>query len=77
MASPNGGIEAAEKLHQKLEGSDLRNVPITHICPLIMGEMYHPDSILNPHKKIRKMLTHYDAGFTLRTYTQHNRNKMR
>ena len=52
MASPNGGIEAAEKLHQKLEGSDLRNVPITHICPLIMGEMYHPDSILNPHKKI-------------------------
>ena len=67
------------------------------------GEMYHPDSVVNIHKKILKdaglehlrfhdlrhtfatlalqngvdvktvssMLGHFDAGFTLRTYTRH------
>ena len=71
------------------------------------GEMYHPDSIVNLHKKILKsaglghlkfhelrhtfattalqngvdvktvssMLGHYDAGFTLRTYTHATRQK--
>ena len=40
MASPNGGIEAAEKLHKKLEGSDLRNILILHclfLCGLFQG----------------------------------------
>ena len=73
----------------------------------ITGEMYHPDSIVNLHKKILKdaglphirfhdlrhtfatlalqngvdvktvssMLGHYDAGFTLRTYTHATRQK--
>ena len=71
------------------------------------GEMYHPDSVVNLHKKILKdaglehirfhdlrhtfatlalqngvdvktvssMLGHYDAGFTLRTYTHATRQK--
>lgn len=71
------------------------------------GEMYHPDSVVNSHKKILKsaelthlkfhelrhrfattalqngvdvktvssMLGHYDAGFTLRTYTHATRQK--
>ena len=71
------------------------------------GEMYHPDSVVNLHKKILKdaglehirfhdlrhtfatlalqngvdvktvssMLGHYDAGFTLRTYTPATRQK--
>lgn len=71
----------------------------------ITGEMYHPDSVVNIHKKILKdaglphlkfhelrhtfattalqngvdvktvsaMLGHYDAGFTLRTYTHATR----
>ena len=73
----------------------------------ITREMYHPDSIVNLHKKILKdaglphirfydlrhtfatlalqngvdvktvssMLGHYDAGFTLRTYTHATRQK--
>lgn len=73
----------------------------------ITGEMYHPDSVVNLHKKILKdaglphirfhdlrhtfattalqngvdvktvssMLGHYDAGFTLRTYTHATRQK--
>ena len=73
----------------------------------ITREMYHPDSIVNQHKKILKdaglphirfhdlrhtfatlalqngvdvktvssMLGHYDAGFTLRTYTHATRQK--
>lgn len=76
------------------------NNPYTFPSP-ITGEMYHPDSVVNLHKKILKdaglphirfhdlrhtfattalqngvdvktvssMLGHYDAGFTLRTYT--------
>ncbi len=71
----------------------------------VTGEMYHPDSVVNLHKKILKkanlphirfhdlrhtfatlalqngvdvktvssMLGHYDAGFTLRTYTHATR----
>ena len=74
----------------------------------ITGELYHPDSVVNLHKKILKdaglphirfhdlrrhtfattalqngvdvktvssMLGHYDAGFTLRTYTHTTRQK--
>lgn len=73
----------------------------------ITGEMYHPDSVVNLHKKILKdaglphirfhdlrhtfattalqngvdvktvssMLGHFDAGFTLRTYTHATRQK--
>lgn len=73
----------------------------------VTGEMYHPDPIVNLHKKILKdaglphirfhdlrhtfatlalqngvdvktvssMLGHYDAGFTLRTYTHATRQK--
>ena len=73
----------------------------------ITGDMYHPDSMVNLHKKILKdaglphirfhdlrhtfattalqngvdvktvssMLGHYDAGFTLRTYTHATRQK--
>jgi len=73
----------------------------------ITGDMYHPDSVVNLHKKILKdaglphirfhdlrhtfattalqngvdvktvssMLGHYDAGFTLRTYTHATRQK--
>ena len=73
----------------------------------VTGEMYHPDSVVNLHKKILKdadlpylrfhdlrhtfattalqngvdvktvssMLGHYDAGFTLRTYTHATRQK--
>ena len=73
----------------------------------ITGEMYHPDSVVNLHKKLLKdaglphirfhdlrhtfattalqngvdvktvssMLGHYDAGFTLRTYTHATRQK--
>ena len=73
----------------------------------ITGELYHPDSVVNLHKKILKdaglphirfhdlrhtfataalqnsvdvktvssMLGHYDAGFTLRTYTHATRQK--
>ena len=73
----------------------------------LTGEMYHPDSVVNLHKKILKdaglehirfhdlrhtfattalqngvdvktvssMLGHYDAGFTLRTYTHATRQK--
>ena len=41
------------------------------------GEMYHPDSMAKLHEKILKtvssMLGHYDAGFTLRTYTHATR----
>ena len=71
------------------------------------GEMYHPDSVVNLHKKILReagiphirfhdlrhtfatmalqsgvdiktvsaMLGHYDAGFTLKTYTHATRQK--
>ena len=73
----------------------------------LTGEMYHPDSVVNLHKKILRdaglehlrfhdlrhtfattalqngvdvktvssMLGHYDAGFTLRTYTHATRQK--
>ena len=73
----------------------------------LAGEMYHPDSVVNLHKKILKdaglehlrfhdlrhtfattalqngvdvktvssMLGHFDAGFTLRTYTHATRQK--
>ncbi len=73
----------------------------------LTGEMYHPDSVVNLHKKILKdaglehfrfhdlrhtfattalqngvdvktvssMLGHFDAGFTLRTYTHATRQK--
>ena len=73
----------------------------------VTGEMYHPDSVVNLHKKILKdvglehfrfhdlrhtfattalqngvdvktvssMLGHFDAGFTLRTYTHATRQK--
>ena len=81
-------------------------------CPYMFpspltGEMYHPDSVVNLHKKILKdaglehlrfhdlrhtfattalqngidvktvssMLGHFDAGFTLRTYTHATRQK--
>lgn len=80
--------------------------PYLFLSP-ITGEMYHPDSVVNLHKKILKdtglphirfhdlrrtfattalqngvnvktvssMLGHYDAGFTLRTYTHATRQK--
>ena len=73
----------------------------------LTGEMYHPDSVVNLHKKLLKdarlehprfhdlrhtfattalqngvdvktvssMLDHFDAGFTLRTYTHATRQK--
>ena len=69
----------------------------------LTGEMYHPDSVVNLHKKIlmdaglehlsrhtfattalqngidvktvSSMLGHFDAGFTLRTYTHATRQK--
>ena len=82
------------------------NNPYLFPSPLT-GEMYHPDSVVNLHKKILKdaglphirfhdlrhtfattalqngvdvktvsnMLGHYDAGFTLRTYTHATRQK--
>ena len=75
----------------------------------LTGEMYHPDSVVNLHKKILKdaglehlrfhdlrhtfattalqngvdvktvssMLGHFDAGFTLRTYTNAARSRTR
>ena len=75
--------------------------------PPLTGEMYHPDSVVNLHKKILRdaglehlrfhdlrhtfattalqngvdaktvssMLGHFDAGFTLRTYTHATRQK--
>ena len=78
-----------------------------HFPSPITGELYHPDSVVNLHKKILKdaglphirfhdlrhtfattalqngvdvktvssMLGHYDAGFTLRTYTHVTRQK--
>ena len=80
--------------------------PYMFPSPLV-GEMYHPDSVVNLHKKILKdaglghlrfhdlrhtfattalqngvdvktvssMLGHFDAGFTLRTYTHATRQK--
>lgn len=82
------------------------NSPYMFPSPLT-GEMYHPDSVVNLHKKILKdaglehlrfhdlrhtfattalqngvdvktvssMLGHFDAGFTLRTYTHATRQK--
>lgn len=58
MASPNGGIKAAEKLHQKLEGSALRNILIAHICSTPHhGRNVPPQLHLEPAQKNLK-----DAG---------------
>ena len=48
-ASPNGGIKAAEKLHQKLKGSALRNILILHclfLCGLFQSFFLPPDPLV-------------------------------
>ena len=97
--------QAAVELLLQEHGKHPEN-PYLFPSPLT-GEMYHPDSVVNLHKKILKdaglehirfhdlrhtfattalqngvdvktvssMLGHYDAGFTLRTYTHATRQK--
>lgn len=101
VSIPQSAVELLLLEHQKHPGS-----PYLFPSPLT-GEMYHPDSVVNIHKKILKvaglqhirfhdlrhtfattalqngidvktvssMLGHYDAGFTLRTYTHATRQK--
>jgi len=96
--------EAVDLLIQEHEKHP--NTPYMFPSP-VTGEMYHPDSVVNLHKKLLKdaglphirfhdlrhtfatmalqngvdvktvsaMLGHYDAGFTLRTYTHATRQK--
>ena len=95
ISIPQGAVDLLVAEHQKHPGS-----PWMFPSPKT-GEMYHPDSVVNIHKKILKdaglehlrfhdlrhtfatlalqngvdiktvssMLGHFDAGFTLRTYT--------
>lgn len=101
VSIPQDAVDLLKLEHQKHPGN-----PYMFPSPLT-GEMYHPDSIVNLHKKILKraglnhvrfhdlrhtfattalqngidvktvssMLGHYDAGFTLRTYTHATRQK--
>ena len=101
VSIPQAAVELLIQEHEKHpENPYLFPSPLT-------GEMYHPDSVVNLHKKILKdaglehlrfhdlrhtfattalqngvdvktvssMLGHYDAGFTLRTYTHATRQK--
>ena len=95
ISIPQDAVDLLVAEHQKYPGS-----PWMFPSPKT-GEMYHPDSVVNIHKKILKdaglehlrfhdlrhtfatlalqngidvktvssMLGHFDAGFTLRTYT--------
>lgn len=101
VSIPQTAVELLIQEHDKHPDS-----PYLFPSPLT-GEMYHPDSVVNLHKKILKdaglphtrfhdlrhtfattalqngvdvktvssMLGHYDAGFTLRTYTHATRQK--
>ena len=99
ISIPQEAVELLRREHEKHPDS-----PCLFPSPLT-GEMYHPDSVVNLHKKILRdaglphlrfhdlrhtfatmalqngvdvktvsaMLGHYDAGFTLRTYTHATR----
>ena len=101
VSIPQAAVELLLQEHEMHPDS-----PYLFPSPLT-GEMYHPDSVVNLHKKILKdagledirfhdlrhtfattalqngvdvktvssMLGHYDAGFTLRTYTHATRQK--
>ena len=101
VSIPQMAVELLIQEHDKHSDS-----PYMFPSPLT-GEMYHPDSVVNLHKKILKnaglehlrfhdlrhtfattalqsgvdvktvssMLGHFDAGFTLRTYTHATRQK--
>lgn len=101
VSIPQAAVDLLIQEHDKHPDS-----PYLFPSPLT-GEMYHPDSVVNLHKKILKdaglphlrfhdlrhtfattalqngvdvktvssMLGHYDAGFTLRTYTHATRQK--
>ncbi len=101
VSIPQGAVDLLIQEHEKHPDS-----PYLFPSPLT-GQAYHPDSIVNLHKKILKdanlphirfhdlrhtfatmalqngvdvktvstMLGHYDAGFTLRTYTHATRQK--
>ena len=101
VSIPQAAVELLIQEHAKHPDS-----PYLFPSPLT-GEMYHPDSVVNLHKKILKdaglehlrfhdlrhtfattalqngvdvktvssMLGHFDAGFTLRTYTHATRQK--
>ena len=101
VSIPQAAVDLLVQEHGKHPDS-----PYMFPSPLT-GEMYHPDSVVNLHKKILKdaglphirfhdlrhtfattalqngvdvktvssMLGHYDAGFTLRTYTHATRQK--
>ena len=101
VSIPQTAVELLIQEHAKHPDS-----PYLFPSPLT-GEMYHPDSVVNLHKKILKdaglehlrfhdlrhtfattalqngvdvktvssMLGHFDAGFTLRTYTHATRQK--
>ncbi len=101
VSIPQEAVDLLVQEHEKHPDS-----PYLFPSPLT-GQAYHPDSILNLHKKILKdahlphirfhdlrhtfatmalqngvdvktvstMLGHYDAGFTLRTYTHATRQK--
>ena len=101
VSIPQTAVELLIQEHNKHP-----NNPYLFPSPLT-GEMYHPDSVVNLHKKILKdvglehfrfhdlrhtfattalqngvdvktvssMLGHFDAGFTLRTYTHATRQK--
>ena len=101
VSIPQMAVELLIQEHDKHSDS-----PYMFLSPLT-GEMYHPDSVVNLHKKILKnaglehlrfhdlrhtfattalqsgvdvktvssMLGHFDAGFTLRTYTHATRQK--
>ena len=69
MASPNGGIKAAEKLHQKLEGSALRNILILHclfLRDLFQGFFLPPDPLVQiRHTLLNLLLNTADHFFLL------------
>ena len=101
VSIPQAAVDLLIQEHNKRQ-----NNPYLFPSPLT-GEMYHPDSVVNLHKKLLKdaglehfrfhdlrhtfattalqngvdvktvssMLVHYDAGFTLRTYTHATRQK--
>ena len=101
VSIPQAAVDLLIQEHDKHPDS-----PYLFPSPLT-GELYHPDSVVNLHKKILKdaglpnirfhdlrhtfattalqngvdvktvssMLGHYDAGFTLRTYTHATRQK--
>ena len=101
MSIPQAAVDLLIQEHDKHPNS-----PYLFPSP-ITGELYHPDSVVNPHKKILKdaglphirfhdlrhtfattalqngvdvktvssMLGHFDASFTLRTYTHASRQK--